>query len=74
MGSLFSKPKVPDNSAQIAASKKSAQEAREKEAQAKESQKKTQEELIEGNKARRRRASQRFSLVLLEDEEDLLGV
>ena len=81
MGSLVSKPKAPDNSAQIRAAqeqtriareqeeraKQQAEDAKQREGLAKDQQRTAQEEIIEGNKARRRRAFQRFSLLLVGD-------
>ena len=70
---MFSK--APDNTAQIAAANKQAAEAKERETKAKMEQKKEQEEIIEGNKARRRSAFSRFSLLSVgdTDKKEVLG-
>lgn len=82
MSNPFKEPKKPDNSAQIKAAQEQARLAREQEERAKQQaadaqqreelakdqQRRTQDEIIEGNKARRRRAFQRFSLLLVGDD------
>lgn len=83
MSNPFRRPSRPDNSAQIRAAQEQARLAREQEERAKQQaedaaqreelakdqQRRTQDEIIEGNKARRRRAFQRFSLLLVGDDQ-----
>ena len=72
MVSLFKGPKTPSIQPQLRASKRAAAQAKEREEKAKERQRIAQEEIIAGRKAGRRQASQRFSLVLF-DQDDELG-
>lgn len=78
---------APDNSAQIKAAqeqtrlareqeeraKQQALEAAEREKMAKDRQKLSQEKIVEDNKTRRRHAFQRFSLLLVGDNNDEIG-